>query len=232
MPELDEIAADWCEEDGFERKLVDLRIREVRARTRGKRLLDLGCGVGILCRELAAEFDVVVGVDGSSAKLGRARELSAGSDIEFVCCLLEDFVPDGRFDTIVALNVLEHVDDPVALLTRARDWLRSTGVLIATVPNAWALHKRIGKRMGLIRDLHELTPADHQKGHKVVYDPTTFRADFEAAGLRIVELSGILLKPLASSQMLQFGDEYAEALYELGKELPEYCSSLLAVAER
>lgn len=230
---LDIISHEWCEEEGFERVLVRYRIREIEIHSRGKRLLDLGCGVGIVCRAMAKKMDQVVGVDGSSKKILQAKRLTKNDNVTYVHSLFDDFVPNKIFDTIVLTNVLEHIQEPVDLLRRAWSWLKPGGIVIATVPNALALHKRIGKHMGLIKNYYELTEADLSKGHKRIYDANRLRNDIEAAGLQVVVLKGVFLKPLSSSQMEIFSDdELFDALYEVGKELPEFCSSLLVCAEK
>ena len=228
---LDDIARDWCEEEGFERVLVRYRIREVRERARGSRLLDLGCGVGFLCRAMADRMSVIVGMDGSSRKIARARQLTKCEQVTFVHSLFENFELADVFDTIVMTNVLEHVESPVGLLRRVREWLAPNGIVIATVPNALALHKRIGHYMGLIDDFYTFTSADVAKGHRRIYDADSLRADVEAAGLVVTTLTGLFLKPLSSAQIEAFSQDLFDALYEVGKELPEYCSSLLVCAE-
>ena len=88
------------------------------------------------------------------------------TNVRYVTNLFEDFHTSETFDTIVLNNVLEHVDDPVALLHRVFHWLSPEGIVIITVPNANSLHKRIGLKMDLISNLYELTAADISKGTK------------------------------------------------------------------
>lgn len=232
MNKLDDITNSWCEEKGFEHVLVRYRIREVRKHARGSQLLDLGCGVGFLCRAMADKMSVIIGVDGSSRKIERARQVTKCDNITYVHSLFEVFEPAGVFDTVVMSNVLEHVEDPVTVLQRATEWLTSNGIVIVIVPNALALHKRIGRYMGLIDDFYALTPADKSKGHRRIYDAENLRGDIEGAGLVVTKLSGLFLKPLSNVQMESFGEDLCDALYEVGRELPEYCSSLFACAKK
>jgi ubiquinone biosynthesis O-methyltransferase len=227
---LDEIAKDWCEEEGFERFLVNLRIIEVKKRAKGSTLLDVGCGTGLLCRALATSFKKVVGVDGSEWKIKTAKKLTNATNVEYHFSYFEKFEPAGQYDTITMTNVLEHVDDPISFLKRAKQWLSPEGIILATVPNALGLHKRVGLKMGLISDLYALTQDDLSKGHKRIYDPDMLRQDFFEAGFKVDELTGMFLKPLAGKQMMMFGADLLNAYYELGKELPDYCSSLLVMA--
>jgi 2-polyprenyl-3-methyl-5-hydroxy-6-metoxy-1,4-benzoquinol methylase len=227
---LDTIGQQWCEEDGFERCLTDLKIKELKTKLPRGRLLDLGCGTGLVCRGLGRRFSEILGVDGSEWKIKRARELTDAPHIHYMVKLFEEFETKDKYEAIVMTNVLEHVDHPVALLRRVKGWLAPRGVLGITVPNALGLHKRIGLKMGLISDLYALTAADVSKGHQRIYDSLSLRRDLEEAELKVFHLSGLLLKTMTGAKLMEMEKGYVDALLELGRELPEYCSSLLALA--
>lgn len=227
---LDHIASIYCEEKGFERILMKYKIAAITPLCAGETMLDIGCGVGMLARSLAPAFRKVVGIDGSALKIQKAKEHNLASNILYLCTLFEDYAPDEIFDFIVSTNVLEHVENPELFLKRVRSWLGPNGRVVMTVPNAKGLHKRIGKAMGLIADMFTLTDADRQKGHKRVYDSTSLVTDFEKAGFSVESVGGILLKPLSHSQMEGWDSRIVDALYEIGKELPDYCSSLIITA--
>ena len=100
------------------------------------------------------------------------------------------------------------------------------------VPNATALHKRVGLHMGLIDDLYALTSDDVEKGHLRIYDRAALEAEISAAGFGSIHARGILLKPLSHSQMESWDPKTVDALYEVGKELPDYCATLMIVGEK
>ena len=58
------------------------------------------------------------------------------------------------------VEILKHLDDPSTILNRARGWLKPTGFLIATTPNARSLHRRVGVYMGLLNGLNDLSETD------------------------------------------------------------------------
>ncbi len=228
---LDEIATSYyTEEYGFEAKLQKYKILEVGKFCRGESMLDVGCGVGQMTKALAERFKKVVGIDGSLVKIEKGNKENKLPNIEYVSTLYEDFESEQKFDFIVSTNVLEHVDDSVSFLKRLKFWLSPGGIVVVTVPNALGLHKRIGQSMGLIDDYYKLTEADHKKGHKRIYDMDLLKADFMKAGLGVDYVGGILLKPLAHSQMESWDIKIVDALYDVGHELPDYCSSLIAVS--
>lgn len=228
---LDEIFLHGSEEEGFERVLLKYKWLEIQRVVAGPNALDVGCGVGIITRLLADTVERVVGLDGSSAKIERAKALTAAPNVAYVCSLFEDWSSADRFDTIVATNILEHVSDSGAFLAWCRRLLAPSGRLIVTVPNALGLHKRVGKEAGFISDVYALTAADHEKGHLRTYDRAILARELADAGFSQVDIRGILLKPLSSKQMESWDPRTVDALYEIGKGLPDYCSSILAVAQ-
>ncbi len=227
---LNDIALNFSEDEGFEKVLMKYKIMAVSAFCTGDSMLDIGCGVGTLTYALAPKFRVAVGIDGSDIKIAKAQKYNSSPAISYIHTLFEDYTPTNRFDFIVSTNVLEHVDDAVAFLKRIKKWLSRDGQLVITVPNALGLHKRIGKAMGLTPDPYALSEADIQKGHKRIYDSERLKNDFTSAGYRVRHLGGILLKPLSHKQMESWNPKIVEALYQVGKELPEYCSSLIIAA--
>ena len=226
----DSVSTVFVEEQGFENVLLRYKIRAVLPFVMGPSVLDVGCGVGILTEELARRFDAVVGIDASTAKIEKARQ--RGAAVSFVAASFERWEPTQSFSTIVTTNVLEHVASPEAFLSKCREILLPRGRLIVTVPNALALHKRLGRAMGLITDFYALTDADREKGHFRIYDRSALETDVTRSGFEVVYSGGILLKPLSHRQMESWDSRVVDALFEVGEELPDYCSSLLLVADR
>jgi 2-polyprenyl-6-hydroxyphenyl methylase/3-demethylubiquinone-9 3-methyltransferase len=97
----------------------------------GKRILDIGCGGGVFSEALARGGAQVVAFDASERSLEAAREHaeSAGLQIEYRVARAEDFVPEGEFDAVMAVDILEHVDDVDATLEMAAAALASGGTL-------------------------------------------------------------------------------------------------------
>ncbi|MFA6260433.1 MAG: class I SAM-dependent methyltransferase [Bacteroidia bacterium] len=227
--ELDQIAGNFTEEVGFEVDLQKYKIAEISKFIAGESMLDVGCGVGAMTKAYEKRFKRIVGIDGSEVKISKALNWNSAPNIEYILTFFEDYKPKEKFDFIVSTNVLEHVDDSVEFLKNIKSWLNPGGRVVMTVPNALGLHKRIGLKMGVINDLFQLTEADYGKGHKRIYDRAKLNSDFEQAGYSVVYLGGILLKPLSHKQMETWDKKIVDALYEIGLELPDYCSSLIIV---
>ena len=230
--DLDKIYREYTEEAGFERVLIDYKFEALAQYAKGQRALDLGCGIGLLTQRLGAMFHEVIGVDGSPKKIQAAVARNRCDNVKYVCALFDDFTPAGTFDTVIATNVLEHVENPERLLSRVAGWLADGGALILTVPNATGFHKRLGMKMGLVSDLYALTSEDLKKGHKRIYDAERLREAFRHAPLKLRSIEGIFFKPLSHPQMETVDRALYPLLYDIGKKRPEDCSSLLAVAEK
>src|SRR5260221_13622680 len=78
------------------------------------RALDVGCGTGIMLRDLPREWPMAVGCDRSETALAYCRQRGLRSLVE--CDAISLPFPDGRFALVMALDVIEHVDDDHACL--------------------------------------------------------------------------------------------------------------------
>src|SRR6516164_4829487 len=86
--------------------LLHYRSQQVLPRVRGPRVLELGCAEGGMTRGLAERFPEVVAVDGSAQVLELARRDVNKPNVRFHCALLEEFNPEGRFNSIVMACIL------------------------------------------------------------------------------------------------------------------------------
>ena len=101
------------------------------------RLLDVGCGVGYGTRLLVERSDFAVqalGVDLSADAIAYARKRYGGSRVDFRVGNALSFVDRDGFDAIVALEIVEHVEDPKTLIDHLVAMLHPGGVLVASVP--------------------------------------------------------------------------------------------------
>ena len=85
--------------------------------------------------------------------------------------------------------------------------------------------------MGILETEHSLNPTDLHHGHRRVYDPETFRAEFRAAGLTVDVTGGYWLKPLSNSQMESaWTAEMIDAFMRLGERYPDIAAEIYAIA--
>ena len=212
----------------IDKTIIRYRYQTLRPFFRGPRCLELGPADGWMTREMVKDFEALTVVDGSPELLA---VIPPAPNLTKVHCLFEDFVcPEPRFNTILLEHILEHVEDPVALMARARAWAAEDRVFLMGVPNANSLHRLAGVKMGLLERPDQLNARDLSQGHRRVYSLETFRADIEKAGLTVVEMGGVFLKPLAFGQIqAHWTPAMIEAFYALGKDFPSLAGDIYAV---
>ncbi|RME03089.1 MAG: class I SAM-dependent methyltransferase, partial [Planctomycetota bacterium] len=109
-----------------------------------KKILDLGCGCGVVGEYLKQKGFEVVGVELSSVAAQQARNRGL-KVIEKDVFSLEW---QEKFPTILALEFLEHLPQPQNLLQKIKSWLTPNGKLIASLPNEFHLLRRLGFAAG------------------------------------------------------------------------------------
>lgn len=215
---------DW----GFYTRIVWYSYVSIRPFFRGERCLEMGPADGEMTRFLKNDFTYLDVVDGSAEYAEAAAR--QGENVTGHVSLFEEFEPTRRYDTIVMSHVLEHVADPVGVLRRAVGWLAPNGRILAIVPNADSLHRRLGVKLGLLEWEGQLNEQDIAIGHRRVYTREELDRDIRAAGLSTVAKGGIFLKLLSNSQMTSFEDDrLIDGMFELGKDLPQLCSEIFSV---
>jgi SAM-dependent methyltransferase len=200
--------------------------------------LELGSFKGDFTRRLQPLFDDLTCVEASDEAIAFAQN-QLGDRVKFVNSRFEALELPVTYDNIVLTHVLEHLDDPVAILARInRDWLSKDGRLFLVCPNANAPSRQIAVKMGLITHNVAVTPAEAAHGHRITYTLDTLERDAILAGLQVVHRSGIFFKALANFQwdMLLKTDiiskEYLDGCYKLGQQYPDLCASIFLLCEK
>ncbi len=202
----------------------------------GGRALELGCYRGDMTEQILGYFDRLTVVEASSELCEVIAKRFPGK-LDVINSTFEDVKIDHGSDIIFLIHTLEHLDDPISVLSKIKGWMAPGGRLVVAVPNANALSRQIAVRMGLIAYNSAVTPAEKAHGHRITYTTNVFEHHLRAAGLKIIHSGGILVKPLANfqfDQALKAGivdDKYLDGCYELGKLYPDLCASLFAVCE-
>lgn len=192
-------------------------------------ILELGPAEGFMTDELAKLGLPMTTVEGAAHFCDSLR--ARHPQVDVVHALFEDFSPERKYDNIILGHVLEHVENPVDILTRARAWLTERGRVLAAVPNARSLHRQAAVILGMLKFEEELNDADRYHGHRRVYTPETFRRDFLAAGLKIEMFGGYWLKPLSNGQIERnWSAELLHAFMVLGERYPDISGEIYVVA--
>ena len=193
-------------------------------------LLEFGLGHGYATDIFSRRFLRHVVLEGSPAVIRNFRANHPDCKAEIVETYFENFATEEHFDVIVMGFILEHVDDPLLILRRFRDFLAPDGKMFLAVPNAEVLNRRLGQLAGLLDDVTTLSENDLLLGHKRFYSVASLSDDIAQAGCGVDRLEGIYLKPFTSGQIvsLQLDRKIIDALCTVGIDYPELSCGLLA----
>lgn len=167
---------------------------------KGKRILDIGCGGGILAESMAKQGAVVTGLDlaAPALEIARLHALESGLDsaqLNYVCDSAENYAAAQTepFDIITCMEMLEHVPQPAAIIGAASRLLKPGGVLCLSTLNrsAWTFFGAIVAAEYLLRIVPKGTHTYAQ-----CITPAELASMTRAAGLTINEVRGMGYNPL------------------------------------
>src|SRR5450432_1387687 len=167
----------------------------------GLRILDIGCGAGLLCEPFTRLGAQVIGVDPSASNIAAAK-LHADKghlSIDYRCTTIEEMDLRERFDIVLAMEVIEHVSDVGMFLNRCAAMLKPGGLMvISTLNRNWKSFALA--IVGAEYVLRWLPRGTHQWDKFVT--PDELEIAFERAGLQVTGERGVIYNPLADRWQL------------------------------
>lgn len=201
LAKFDAVAARWWDPAGEFRPLHELNPLRVayiasRASLGGARVLDVGCGGGLLAEGLARLGAVVTGLDLARASLDVARlhALESGLSIDYRLEAVEQHVASGvaPYDVVTCLEMLEHVPDPAAVVAALGGAVRPGGQVFVSTLNRNAKSFALGI-VGAEYVLGLVPKGTHQ--YEKFIRPSELGRWARAAGLDLREITGITYDP-------------------------------------
>jgi 2-polyprenyl-6-hydroxyphenyl methylase/3-demethylubiquinone-9 3-methyltransferase len=200
------LAADWWDREGSSRPLHEInpcRVEFIAAEVplAGRRLLDVGCGGGILSEALARLGARVTGLDGSTEciEAARAHAAQSGLDIDYVAQTVEAHRPVAPYPVVTCMELLEHVPSPPTLLAACRERMTDDGDLfVATLnrtPRAYA-----SAILGAEYLLGLLPRGTHD--YRSFVRPSELARWLRDAGFEVVRTAGMHYNPLTRTARL------------------------------
>jgi 2-polyprenyl-6-hydroxyphenyl methylase/3-demethylubiquinone-9 3-methyltransferase len=163
----------------------------------GLRILDIGCGGGVLSEPLARLGASVVGADPATTNIEVARLHAAqsGLEIDYRATTAEALADAGeRFDIVLAMEVVEHVTDVELFVARCGEMVKPGGMMVVATLNR-TLKSFALAIVGAEYVLRWLPRGTHQWDKFVT--PNELEIALERAGLRVVDRQGVIYNPLA-----------------------------------
>jgi 2-polyprenyl-6-hydroxyphenyl methylase/3-demethylubiquinone-9 3-methyltransferase len=147
VKKFEQMAARWWDPQGEQRALHDLnpvRLGYVKQfmKLSGARVVDVGCGAGLLSEALAAEGAEVTGIDLAAKliKVARLHRHESGLEVDYQLSSAEDLAqaqPEA-FDALVCMEMLEHVPDPAGVVAACAELVRPGGLCVFSTINRTA----------------------------------------------------------------------------------------------
>ncbi|AEF03235.1 bifunctional 2-polyprenyl-6-hydroxyphenol methylase/3-demethylubiquinol 3-O-methyltransferase UbiG [Alteromonas naphthalenivorans] len=220
IDKFSELASRWWDPEGEFKPLHlinPLRLDFINQHSNGlfnKKVVDIGCGGGILAESMAKAGAEVVGLDMASASLEIAKlhGLESGINVDYHCVTAESFADShaGEFDVVTCMEMLEHVPDPASVVRSCAKLVKPGGHVFFST-----LNRNIKSYlMGIVgaEYLLKLVPKgthDHSRFIK----PSELMQMTDDAGLLPRDMTGLHMDPV--SQGFYLSDRNVDVNYLL-----------------
>ncbi len=214
IAKFEAMAAEWWDPNGKFRPLhmmnpvrLDYITRQIAAEFgrdltaerpfEGLRLLDIGCGGGLLSEPMARLGADVVGADAAERNIpvARVHAEQSGLTIDYRYTSAEALAAEGeQFDVVLNMEVVEHVADPQAYLTACHDLLKSGGLMLCSTINRNP--KSFAMAIVGAEYIMRWLPKGTHEWSKFITPDELFKM-IEIAGLRPVDRKGYVFNPIS-----------------------------------
>ncbi len=176
---------------------------DTHAKLAGKRVIDVGCGGGILAESMARRGAVVTGIDmgGAPLEVARLHAQQEGVILEYRQGTAEELAAErtGQYDVVTCMEMLEHVPDPASVVAACSALVKPGGhVFFSTInrnPKSWLF-----AIVGAEHVLRLLPKGTHEYGKFI--RPSELAGWIRDANLNMDSLTGMHFNPLSSRYWL------------------------------
>lgn len=208
IAKFEALASRWWDKSSEFKPLHDinpLRVNyiEERASLAEKKVLDVGCGGGILSEAMAFRGASVKGIDMGEAPLSVAQlhSLESGADVQYQQITAEELAEQeaGKYDVVTCLEMLEHVPSPASVIQACTKLLKPGGHLFLSTINRNP-KSYLFAIIGAEHILKMLPKGTHE--YKKFIKPSELGNYVRQAGLEMQELTGMTYNPIIKEYKL------------------------------
>lgn len=211
------------------------KIVEVITERHAESILEIGCGMDPLFQYLCnTKFTIVEPSQLFCDNIENLIYRGGVNNVRYKRGFFEDIAPSlsKEYDLIICSSLLHEVESPDRIIKSIADICNSDTLVHINVPNANSLHRLLGKEMGILQDVHEMSENNIEFQQNINFDKSRLEKIVNENGLRIIEFGGYFLKPFSHKQMYRMmqmkviDEKVLDGLFELGKHMPEICSEI------
>ena len=228
----------------FDYWLINYRYRILKNFIIGDRALELGCATGIstfLLKNLG--FREIVVIEKHKIYIEKAKEYLSNKfgSLDFLMFVEADwlevrFEEYGRFTDIIWFGGAEYITFASTrhLLRHFKKLLKDMGRIHMVVSNKFSFHRRLGFYMGIMDDFDSFSERDViTGGKKWLGDIYTLLDLMREANYKVIHMEPYFLKILPNDKLIELSrlnPKLIEALFDMGRELPNYCAEIYICA--
>ncbi len=242
MRDIEKYTIDYSEK-GFEiiqEKYRRVKLLEILKKYNPKKILDIGCGMKPVFTEMdSIKYVKYTCIEPSLEFYKNASSLAAEN--KKVECI-NDFYPSEKlngtiFDFIICSSLLHEIEDQHNFIKAIRKNCNSDTKVYFCVPNAMSFHRILAQRMGIIKELKEITERNKTLQQNNVFDLESIKNILEVNGFSIIESGSFFIKPFTHNQMYTaftneiITEKMLDGLYDCSRDFPNNGSELYIVAE-
>jgi len=227
ISKFEDLAARWWDPASELKTLHDinpLRLGYIdrAAGLAGKRVLDVGCGGGILSEAMAAHGAEVLGIDlgETHLRVAELHTLESGIEVEYRRIAVETLAAEqpGAFDVVTCMEMLEHVPDPASVVQSCARLVRPGGYVFFSTLNR-TLKSYLLAVVGAEYILGMLPRGTHDYARFI--RPSELDAWARACGLTTTDITGMTYNPFTRTYRLDKGDVDVNYLVTCRRDLDE-----------
>ena len=165
----------------------------------GLRVLDIGCGGGLLSEPVAKMGADVVGADAgeTNIEVARLHASQSGVDVDYRATTAEDLAAAGeKFDVVLNMEVVEHVADVNLFMTTCAEMVNPGGLMIVATINRTQKARALAIFMAE-QVLRWLPRGTHQ--YEKLVKPEELEAPLNRAGLQVIDRLGVFYNPITDT---------------------------------